>query len=296
MTDQARALRGLVEQRAAMVPASNARGTTRAKTVTVTSGKGGVGKSNLALNLAIALRQSGADVCLLDANLGLGNLDVLCGENGYWNLSHVVSGVRSLADISLAGPAGVRLIPGASGLTEVADCPTHVQREILTQLEQLEQAHDFLIIDTGSGIHLPVRRFITAADIVLILTTPEPTAIADAYATVKAVSAGQVIPTLEVVVNQAGSREEANRILERLQETARTFLHTEIGAAGFIPFDSTVQQAVIRQTPVLLSSPRCPASRAIEQLARRIKNISAQKQTEGSFFSRLWPIRQQAAA
>ncbi len=291
MTDQARVLRGLVEKHAADVTTVARRGPLRARTIAVTSGKGGVGKSNIALNMAIALRQTGAEVCILDADIGLGNIDVLCRENGYWNLSHVVSGVRTLAEVCLSGPAGVRIIPGAGGLIDVADCPDHVQKKILSQLVELEQAHDYLIIDTGSGIDRGVRRFLAPADVVLVVTTPEPTSIADSYATIKALSSSMDIPILEVVVNQAHSREEATRILDRLRETARTFLDTEVGAGGFVPYDAAVPEAVLRQTPFLMSSPRCPASRAVEQLARRMKNISRVKLSRGDFFSRIWPTR-----
>lgn len=296
MNDQARVLRGLVDQQetdAIVVPYAKS---LRARTIAITSGKGGVGKSNLALNMAIALRQSGAEVCVLDANLGLGNIDVLCHENSYWNLSHMVSGVRTLAEICRVGPAGVRVIPGAGGLVDVADCPERVQKKMLGQLVELEQSHDYLIIDTGSGIDRRVRRFLESADVVLVITTPEPTSIADSYATIKALMSSPEIPVLEAVVNQARSREEATRILERIGETSRLFLQTEVGAGGFIPYDTAVPEAVNLQTPFLLHAPRCPASRAIEQLARRIKNISRVKQSRGDFFSRIWPSRPREAA
>jgi flagellar biosynthesis protein FlhG len=182
--DQARGLRALLERHANR--AFSPRGQTACRTIAVTSGKGGVGKSHLALNLAVALAQRGRRVCLLDGNLGLGSLDLLCGLNGYWNLAHVVTGARRLEDVILDGPAGIHLIPGASGLTDLADCPPHVQSQLLSQLESLEHEHDVLLIDTGSGIHQLVRQFAQATDDVLVVTTPEPTSIADAYATIKA--------------------------------------------------------------------------------------------------------------
>lgn len=296
MSDQAQILRGLVEKQALVAVPESPRLASRARTIAITSGKGGVGKSNVALNLAIALQQGGAEVCLLDVNLGLGNIDLLCGINGYWNLSHVVSGVRSLSEVSLDGPSRVRIISGVGSLTEVADYPLHVQRELLSQLEEIEQTHDFLILDTGTGMHSHIRRFITAADAVVVLTTPEPTSIADSYSVIKALSSSVEIPILEVVVNQARSREEAAIIQERLQETARVFLHTEVGEGGFIPFDSSIQQAVNRQSPFLIQSPRCAASRAIEQLARRLKNVVSVKTTNSSFFSRVLQQRKRSDA
>lgn len=231
MSDQAKVLRGLMERRqiAAIGPLVSTPKT--AQTIAVTSGKGGVGKSNIALNLAIALARRNASVCLLDANMGLGNIDLLCGLNGYWNLSHVINGARDLKDVILCGPAGVNVIPGASGLAEAADCPEAAQDELLRQLRELERTHDFLIVDTGTGIHRTVRQFVTPADVVLVVTTPEPTSIADAYATIKALSACEV-DRIETLVNQADSHQQARAILGRLQQTSRMFLRRDVVAAG----------------------------------------------------------------
>jgi flagellar biosynthesis protein FlhG len=284
MYDQAQILRGLMERRSESPPADEA--APSARTVAVTSGKGGVGKSNIALNLAIALRQMGQSVCLLDANLGLGNIDLLCGLNGYWNLSHVVSGARTLADIVLPGPAGVNVVPGASGLLELADCSQTSQRELLMQLEDLERRHDYLILDTGTGIHRTVRQFVAAAETVLVITTPEPTAIADAYATLKAQTAGRDCGQPYLLVNQADSPDQAREIIARVQQTARTFLHVTVSSAGFIPRDPAVPTAVAQRKPFLIHDPRCPASRAIEQLARRVRNLPAAPATGESFFAK----------
>ena len=286
MSDQAKVLRGLIKERQAAptmsIESPSGHG---AHTIAVTSGKGGVGKSNIALNLAIALARLNSSVGLLDANLGLGNIDLLCGLNGYWNLSHVVTGARRLGEVILKGPENVDVIPGASGLIDVADAPPEAQREILRQLVELERQHDYVIIDTGTGIHRSVRQFVTAADIVLVVTTPEPTAIADAYAMVRALSS-MAIPTLEVIVNQADSVEQARAIIERLQQTSRVFLHTEVTSAGFVPRDPQVGEAVVGRTPFLCNSPNCPASLAIGQLARRIKNLTEVCSPRGSFFPR----------
>jgi len=261
-------------------------GHSKAHTIAVTSGKGGVGKSNIALNLAIAMAKMDQKVCLFDANLGLGNIDLLCGLNGYWNLSHVVTGARTLKDVVLKGPANVSVVPGANGLHDIADCPALAQREIFSQLEELELTYDFIVIDTGTGIHRSVRRFVTAADVVLIVTTPEPTSIADAYATIKSLSMSDG-PRLEALVNQADSSQQAHAIVERLQKTAQLFLHTHVASAGYIPHDTHVSGAVVKRTPFLIESPRCPAARAIQQLARRLKNVTAAQPLPGTFFSRI---------
>lgn len=255
-------------------------------TIAVTSGKGGVGKTNIALNLAIALARLDASVGLFDANLGLGNIDLLCGLNGYWNLSHVVTGARTLSEIVLTGPEGINVVPGASGLAEAADCPASAQKEIFQQLEEFEQRHDFVIIDSGPGIHRSVRDFVTAAELVIVVTTPEPTALADAYATVKALSASDG-SRLEVLVNQAASEQQANVIAERLQQTSRLFVYKEVGYAGGVPFDPAVASCVLRRRPLLLDQPSSPAAQAITQIARRLKQLAHNRQQAGALFPRI---------
>lgn len=292
--DQARRLRALMERQAQ--PTDTAKG---CRTIAVTSGKGGVGKSHLALNLAIAFAQLGRRVCLVDGNLGLGNLDLLCGLNGYWNLSHVVSGARRLDDILLPGPAGIHLIPGASGLAELADCPASVQRQLLLEFQRLERDHDLLLIDTGTGIHQLVRQFTRAADDVLVVATPEPTAIADAYATIKSLGVpwvGEPDNELYVVVNQAESAEQALQILDRLQNTARTFLRRQVHAAGWLPYDPAVPAAVRSRRPFLEQFPGSPAARAVAALARQLDSTSPAPRLAPGFFGRLRMLWERAAA
>jgi flagellar biosynthesis protein FlhG len=288
MGDQAQALRGLMEQ--LQSERCNAGSSTvpigRARSIAVTSGKGGVGKSSLALNLAIALARLEADTCLLDANLGLGNVDLLCGLNGYWNLSHVATGARTLREIVLEGPAGIRVIPGASGLAELADGPEEAQADVLRQLAEFERSQDFLVLDTATGIHRSVRQFLEACDLVLVVSTPEPTAIADAYATIKSLS-GSSIPAIEVVINQCSSAEQAALISDRIRETARTFLRVDVGAAGWIPRDPEVANAVARRRPFLIATPDSPASLAVGALAQHLKRYFHAQPPRGSLFPRL---------
>jgi flagellar biosynthesis protein FlhG len=286
--DQAQALRGLMERLQAerfdaVAPSA---GAPRARSIAVTSGKGGVGKSSLALNLAIALAQLDARTALFDANLGLGNLDLLCGLNGYWNLSHAVTGARNLSEIVLEGPSGIQVIPGASGLAEIADWPEAAQADVLRQLADFEQTHDFLLVDTAAGIQRSVRQFLEACELVLVIATPEPTAIADAYATIKALS-GSGVPTLEVLINQCASAEQGTAIADRIRETARTFLRVEVSYAGWIPHDPEVAAAVARRRPFVIGKPDCPASHAVDQLAQRLLQFFKVQPPRGSLFPRM---------
>ena len=285
--DQAKVLRGLMEQRQPGVIDQTK--STRCRTLAVCSGKGGVGKSVISLNLALALAQTGASVCLMDINLALGNIDLLCRLNGYWNLSHVVSGARSLKEIQLEGPLGINVITGASGLTDLADCSEAVRRDVLGQMQELEATHDYLILDNGTGIHRSIRQFVTSADDVLIVTTPEPTAIADAYATIKSLSTIQSLE-IQALVNQCTSLDQGDKVFQQLKKTTELFLHTGLTQAGQIPHDLQVVQSVYDRDPLVLSHPQSPAAEAIFRLARHVIDVRKTKEQnkQESYFPRLW--------
>ncbi len=291
--DQAKVLRGMMEKRQPGIiePGDTRKDkSTRCRTIAFCSGKGGVGKSVVSLNLALALAQSGASVCLMDVNLALGNIDLLCRLNGYWNLSHVVTGARSLKEIQLQGPLGINVVTGASGLTDLADCSEAVRNDVLQQMQELEAAHDYLILDNGTGIHRSIRQFVTSADDVLIVTTPEPTAIADAYATIKSLS---TIDSLEIqtLVNQCTSATQGDQVFQQLKKTTELFLHTGLIQAGQVPHDVNVVQSIYDRDPVILSNPNAPAAKAIYQLAQHLidrDETNERKSKQESYFRRLW--------
>ncbi len=288
MTDQANTLRDLIERRQSLeIEDVSETDASMAHTIAITSGKGGVGKSNIALNLAIAISEMDLSVSLIDANLGLGNIDLLCGLNGYWNFSHVVTGARTLKDVVLEGPNGIRVIPGLGDLEKLTDYPSAVQKQILGQLGDIEKTCDVLVLDTGTGVHGLTRRLVSAADFALLVTTPEPTSVADAYATIKSFSLSKEAD-FQVLVNQTESNRIARAILERLQQTTRLFVRTGIVSAGIIPRDIHVPQAVEARVPFILTNPQCPASQGIRQLARRMKNLINTRPTRGTFFRSLW--------
>ncbi len=287
--DQARSLRVLLERREQWLR-PDAQASRLCRTLAVTSGKGGVGKSVIAVNLAVSLAQQGLNITLLDGNPGLGNIDLLCGLNSYWNLSHVIAGSRDLADVCQSGPAGITVVPGASGLSELTNCPDSVQQQLLGQLRQLEADCDLLIIDTGSGLHQLTRQLAATADHVLVIATPEPTSITDAYATIKSLQSQlspqpQSPPEISVIVNQA-THQQSERILDRLQTTARTFLGAGLKLGAGIPFDPEMRASVQRRRPCSLESPGSDSARAIRSIADRIAAQPALRKSSG-YFDRL---------
>ncbi|HMO26692.1 MAG TPA: MinD/ParA family protein [Tepidisphaeraceae bacterium] len=275
LTDQAAHLRMLMRQQ------------TRASVVAITSGKGGVGKSTLAVNLAIKLTQAGKEVVLLDADLGLANADVLCNMDLPSNLAHVIARKRELKDVMVRGPGGFRLIGGASRLARMAGLSDFDRQRIVESLGRVEQEADMLLIDTGAGISANVMSFTRAADHVIVVTTPEPTAITDAYAMVKVISKDGGDRRISLLVNQVTSPGEARAVYERISRVARQFLGISVYDAGYFFDDDAVPQAVRRRVPFVIGNPRCPASACIAQLAVRLQQGVADKISEGGFFQRM---------
>lgn len=273
--DQATELRRLARQRA------------RASVIAVTSGKGGVGKSNIAVNLAIKLASADKAVVLMDADLGLANADVLCNIDLPSNLSHVIARRKELADVMVDAPGGFRLIGGASGLARMADLSDYDRQRLIDALADLEARTDVILIDTGAGISPNVLSFTRCADHVLVVTTPEPTAITDAYAVIKVISRDAPGQPISLLVNQVQRAEEGHLVYERIAQVARQFLAVHVLDGGYVPADPEVPAAVRRRTPFLLHNPRCPASVSIGQLAMRLQR-GIEPATAGSgFFNRM---------
>ncbi len=294
--DQATQLRTLVRQiapgaapyppaAAAARPASPAR--PRATVIAITSGKGGVGKSNVAVNLAIKLSAAGKDVVLLDADLGLANADVLCNITLPSNLSHVISGRKQLSEVMVKAPGDFRLIGGASGLARMADLNELERNHLIEALGELERQADTILIDTGAGISPNVLAFARCADHVLVVTTPEPTAITDAYAVIKVLSRDGQERRVSLLVNQARGPLEGRQVHERIARVAKQFLSVSVLDGGWLPSDEQVSQAVRRRMPFVLGAPRCAASVGIGQLAMRLERGVPSAQSGSGFFSRM---------
>jgi flagellar biosynthesis protein FlhG len=287
----------VVIDQAAKLRALAAQHVTRAIVFAITSGKGGVGKSNVAVNLAIALSQAGKRVVLLDADLGLANADVLAGVEVRTNLAHVIARQRELKDVMIDAPGGFKLIGGASGIAKMADLSDGDRQRLIRALAELETLADVILVDTGAGISPSVLSFTRAADHVLVVTTPEPTAITDAYAAIKVLvrSPGEetspaIDRRISLLVNQALSPQEASQVYDRVSKVARQFLGMTVFDAGYVPRDDAVLAAVRSRSPFVLSAPRSPAAQCMQQLVIRLGlggTAAAVKPLNGGFFDRM---------
>lgn len=273
LTDQAQALRSMVAQAAAMParrPADAVRRPCRAQIVAVTSGKGGVGKSNITVNLAVRLAQLRRRVAVLDADLGTANIDVLCNLRPMATLADVIASGRSLSDVMMEAPGGFHLVPGASGLAHVAAMEEHERLQVVDQLCELEQSADLILIDTGAGVGPNVLSFALSADQVLVVTTPEPTAITDAYAVIKAMAQQRPQLDLRLVVNMVRDAAEGRQVYERLDSVCRRFCRVQLRYVGHVVSDPAVAMAVRQRLPVTLSHPASPATLCVRQVAQRM--------------------------
>ncbi len=238
-----------------------------ARVVVVASGKGGVGKSVVAVNLAVALARQRQEVVLVDGDLGTANVDVLLGIQPEATLAHVVAGERDLMDVVRGTPYGFRVVPGGSGLPEVANLTEWQFGRLLAGFSALEAHADVIIMDTGAGIGRNVTNFFLAADDVMVVTTPEPPALVDAYALIKTAARGGRRHGIKLVLNRVSGPDEARAAAARVGEAARRFLGLDLPLAGWITEDPAVGHSVRRQTPVVWGYPQAAASRAFARLA-----------------------------
>jgi flagellar biosynthesis protein FlhG len=281
--DQASRLRDIV---AASQPTPERRRMPRARVIAVTSGKGGVGKSNVSVNLAVRFAMCGKEVVLLDADLGLANADVLCNVSLPCNLAHVIARRKTLMDVMVRGPGGFGLIGGASGLARMADLTDFDRQRIVDSLADLEEMNDIILIDTGAGISPNVLSFTRAADHVLVVTTPEPTAITDAYAVIKVLSRDGTEKPISLLVNQARSSQEAKVVYDRIAAVARQFLSVHVLDAGHVSMDPEVSNAVRKRIPFMIGAPDSPASQCICAVASRLEGSIGPIES-GGFFRRM---------
>ena len=240
------------------------------RVISVTSGKGGVGKSNVVSNLAIALSAQGKKVLLIDADLGLGNLDVLLGLSPVYNLNHVLNGDKGIIDILIDGPAGIKIIPAGTGVQELTSLGQHEKLKLLDELDMLEEQFDILIIDTEAGISENVTYFTVAAQEIFVVVTPEPTSITDAYALIKLLATRYSEHHFKVLVNMAKDSEDALEVFRKLANVAGRFLDISLDYLGCVVKDEKVVDAVKRQKAVTELFPDSEAAQCFNTIARRV--------------------------
>ncbi|WP_373229574.1 MinD/ParA family protein [Cohnella sp.] len=262
MNDQAEALRHLVHSKDAQA----ARAT---RIITITSGKGGVGKSNFSLNFAMSLQKRGYSVLVFDADISFANIDVLLGTPAQYNLIHLLKGEKTIWEIIQKGPGGLQFIAGGSGFQDLVRLSEQELEYFAEQIGKLHGHVDFILFDTGAGLSKETVRFITAAEETIVVTTPEPTSITDAYALIKMLkSMGHQI-SFQLVVNRVSDEREGKQTADNIRQVANKYLGLEIPVLGFIPDDSNVSKAVKRQTPLSIAFPDSVATRGIDRIASR---------------------------
>lgn len=251
-------------------PSRDQRLESRTRVIAVTSGKGGVGKTNVVANLAFSLSEMGRKVVVLDADFGLANIDVLLGLAPRFHLGHVLFGNKTLEEIMVQGPRGIRIIPASSGLQKLAEL-TDAQRHFLVRsFSLLDVDSDFFLIDTAAGISGNVIHLLLAAQEVIVVSAPEPTAIVDAYAVVKILLSEDRAKNIRILINSAKSEGEAQEVFRQINSVVTRFLDRELAYLGHIERDSHVAQAVRSQTLVTHSFPKAPASRCFRTLAQTL--------------------------
>lgn len=263
----------------------------KARLIAITSGKGGVGKTSFTVNLAIQLCRKGYRVVVIDGDLGLANVEVIMGIVPKFSLYELVSSDISLSDIITDGPMGIKFISGGTGIVEMADLNKQKLDKILRAMSALDNYADFVLIDTGAGISSNVTKFVLAAQEAILVTSPEPTSITDAYAVLKIISLNNKGCSVSVITNMVEDSREAEDILDRINTAAGKFLGTRIKNLGYLQKDPAVSRAIKMQIPFVVSFPKSAAAKGMERIAERIAgNAEYHMETEGvrSFLSRIY--------
>jgi flagellar biosynthesis protein FlhG len=269
-------------------------GKNRPKVIAITSGKGGVGKTNVVGNLAIACQRMGKKVLIFDADLGLANIDIIFGLNPKHNIEEIIRGEKELSEIIVEGPEGVAIIPASSGVQQLAHLSEGQKINLLNEFDRLNNIFDILLIDTGAGISSNVIYFNLAAEERIVVVSPEPTSITDAYALIKVMFYQHGTTSFFILLNMVKDEEEARSVYQNLSTVVARFMGgISIEYAGFIPWDRLLQDAVSKRKPVVCSHPESSASHGFKELAKKILRGPAVRPIDGNikfFWKRLMSV------
>lgn len=267
--DQAENLRNIIKKQ-------NQKNVSNARVIAITSGKGGVGKSSVSINLALQFQRMGKKVVILDADFGLANIEVMFGVIPKYNLSDLMFKGKELKDIITEGPEGVGFISGGSGIAKLVNMDREQIKRLVNKLSELEEIADIVIIDTGAGISSSVMEFLTASPELIIVATPEPTSITDAYALLKALSMNggfqEESTKIKVISNRVSGEQEGKTLFEKLSMVVSKFLQIDLEYLGIIPQDSSITKAVMKQKPVTIMYPNAPSTKMLERIAHELEN------------------------
>ncbi|MBR1597449.1 MAG: MinD/ParA family protein [Lachnospiraceae bacterium] len=276
--DQADKLRQKMELLKEQTPTS--------RVIAITSGKGGVGKTNLSVNLALQFREQGKRVVILDADFGLANVEVMLGIRPQYNLADLIFNNKSIEEIITEGPMGVGFISGGSGVQDLVNLDKDKLKKLIAKLVKLDSLYDIVIIDTGAGIADSVIEFVLSSPEVILVVTPEPTSITDSYSLLKAVNRKKEFvkeqKSISVVTNRVSDKEEGQEIYDKISIVVSKFLNIELDYLGYIPDDKRVVNAVIEQKPISLTAPDSEPAIHLRNICNRLLNLPVdEEKTQG---------------
>lgn len=265
--------------------------TKKAKIITITSGKGGVGKSNFVVNLGIAIQKMGKSVLIFDADIGMGNDDVLMGVYSKHNIFDIINLDMSIEDVLVEGPFGVKLLPGGSGLNRIEELDDKDRTLFLNKLKAINNV-DYIIMDTGAGVNRSVLAFIACSEQLIVLTTPEPTSLTDAYSLLKATNHFNIKSEASIVINRAFDKEEGIQTFNKFNNAVNKFLDLKIKYLGCILEDRKLVESVRAQKPVLINFPNSYSCKCIEEIAIKLSGQNVNKKGAGveEFFKKIFNI------
>lgn len=281
--DQATNLRNIIKSYELK---SEEKKTRNAKIITVTSGKGGVGKSNISINLAIALSRLGKRVIILDADFGLANVEIMLGIRPKYSLADLMFNGKSITEIITDGPENIGFISGGSGIEELTELNSFQIQNLSEKLFELDNLADYIIIDTGAGISEALIQFIKSSDQTILVATPEPTSITDAYAVLKSVNRNTVDdaskPVIHMISNRVGSFEEGKALYAKLNVVVSRFLHVKLEYLGAVLQDTNIVRAVMEQKPISIAYPNSPAATSVAEIAKMVESgVSTEQGNQG---------------